>query len=184
MPRRCRALSVSDGCAPATELVRGALPLGLPDRLTRSRWGAHSVRLARSLRSLDKLHHFHSAIPHSVAAGCPCTAVSCTALSPCSSLVHCTEWTPARCAQVVPASSLRGAADAAALAAPVARRARRRGVDARIGRRRVQDNRGPSAVSCGAEWRGNPKLVLGSRQSRLLRPRNSIYGVVIAEAST
>ena len=31
---------------------RGASPLGLPFSLTRSRWGARSVRLARSLRSL------------------------------------------------------------------------------------------------------------------------------------
>src|SRR3954465_10016896 len=33
--------------APATKFIRGASPLGLPDTLSRSRWGARSVRVAR-----------------------------------------------------------------------------------------------------------------------------------------
>src|SRR3954463_9022953 len=41
--------------APATKFIRGASPLGLPNTVTRSRWGARSVPVARSLRSLASL---------------------------------------------------------------------------------------------------------------------------------
>ena len=47
-----RSLRSSGSFAALPRALRGLAPRTSPDSLTRSRWGAHSVRLARSLRSL------------------------------------------------------------------------------------------------------------------------------------
>ena len=56
--------------APATKIIRGALPLGLPYTVTRSRWGARSVPVARSLRSLALTRAFAPRTPrHALSLG-------------------------------------------------------------------------------------------------------------------